>query len=48
MLIFHNLNMSQGTFQMRLWQEKLNKSMTLPVLSGYWLNKISTQMCQGL
>jgi len=25
--------MSQGTFQMRLWQKKLNKSMILPVLS---------------
>jgi len=40
--------MSQETFQMQLWQRKLNKSTTWPVLSGSYLNKISTQMCKGL
>jgi len=40
--------MSQGTFQMQLWQRKLNKSTILPVLSGSHVNKISIQMCQGL
>jgi len=40
--------MSQGTFQMQLRQRKLNKSTSLPVLSGSHVNKISTQMCQGL
>jgi len=34
--------MSQGTFQMRFWQKKLNKSMILFVLSGSHINKIGT------
>jgi len=40
--------MSQETLQMQLWQKKLNKSTILPILSGSHVNKISTQMCQGL
>jgi len=36
--------MSQGTFQMRLWQKKLNKSMILSVLSSSHVKKISTQV----
>jgi len=46
--MFRVISMSQGIFQMRLWQKKLNKSMTLPVLSGSHVNKINTQLCQGL
>jgi len=48
MLSFRVINMSQGTFQTRFRQKKLNKSMTLPVLSGSHINKINTQLCQGL
>jgi len=34
--------MSQGTFHMRFWQKKLNKSTILSALSGSHVNKIST------
>jgi len=40
--------MSQGTFQKKLRQRKLNKSTILPVLSGPHVNKIGTKTCQEL
>jgi len=33
---------------MQLCQRKLNKSTILPVLSDSHVNKVSTQICQGL
>jgi len=40
--------MCQGELPEKTKQKKLNKGMTLPVLSGPHVNKISTKMCQGL